>query len=133
MKRLTFEAHALALHGVKPCRELFEPIFLFRDTELMLAALVDGRGLLVELLAEPGTREEVAVRPSSVLRRAVEIGAAGVVLAHNHPSGDARPSASDKKWTRMFALQCEALGIALIEHLLFGGEEPFSMRRAGLL
>ncbi len=119
--------------GVKACRELFEPIFLFRTEELLLAALVDERGLLVELLAEPGTREAVAVRTSSVLRRAVAIKAAGVVLAHNHPSGDARPSASDKSWTRMFALQCEALAIELVDHLLFGGEEPVSMREVGLL
>jgi DNA repair protein RadC len=118
---------------MKPCRELFEPIFLFRTEEILLAGLVDERGLLVELLAEPGSREQVAVQTSNVLRRAVTIKAAGVVLAHNHPSGDARPSASDKSWTRMFALQCEALAIELVDHLLFGVEEPFSMRRAGLL
>jgi DNA repair protein RadC len=58
---------------------------------------------------------------------------AGLLLAHNHPSGDPRPSASDYLVTRRLALVADALDCALLDHLIFAGEECTSFRTMGLL
>ena len=53
---------------------------------------------------------------------AAEHGSAGIVLAHNHPSGDATPSDSDCRATRRLATAAEALDCAVLDHLVFAGE-----------
>ena len=58
---------------------------------------------------------------------------AGIVLAHNHPSGDARPSDSDCRATRRLATAAEALDCTLVDHLIFAGDDCTSLRRMGLL
>jgi len=55
------------------------------------------------------------------------------VIAHNHPSGDARPSDSDRRATRRLASAAEAIDCALLDHLVFGGDDCTSFRRIGLL
>jgi DNA repair protein RadC len=58
---------------------------------------------------------------------------AGIVLAHNHPSGDARPSDSDCRATRRLATAAEALDCTVLDHLVFAGGECTSLRRLGYL
>jgi DNA repair protein RadC len=58
---------------------------------------------------------------------------AGSVLAHNHPSGDPRPSDSDFRVTRRLALAAEAIDCALLDHLVFGGGDCSSLRQLGYL
>jgi DNA repair protein RadC len=58
---------------------------------------------------------------------------AGIVLAHNHPSGDPRPSDADCRATRRLASAAEALDCTVLDHLVFGGGECTSFRRIGLL
>jgi DNA repair protein RadC len=60
-------------------------------------------------------------------------GSAGIVLAHNHPSGDPTPSDSDRRATRRLAAAAEALDCAVLDHLVFGGGECASFRKLGYL
>ena len=60
-------------------------------------------------------------------------GSAGIVLAHNQPSGDARPSESDCRATRRLAQAAEALDCTVLDHLIFAGGDCTSLRRIGLL
>jgi DNA repair protein RadC len=55
------------------------------------------------------------------------------VLAHNHPSGDPRPSQSDLRSTRRLATAAEALDCTILDHLVFAGAECTSLRRLGYL
>ena len=68
-----------------------------------------------------------------IIADAATHGSAGIVLAHNHPSGDARPSESDRRATRRLASAAEALDCAVLDHLVFGGDDCTSFRRIGLL
>jgi DNA repair protein RadC len=54
-------------------------------------------------------------------------------LAHNHPSGDARPSESDCRVTRRLAAAAEILDCTILDHLVFAGSDCTSLRRMGLL
>jgi DNA repair protein RadC len=69
----------------------------------------------------------------TIIADAAEHGSAGIVLAHNHPSGDPTPSDSDCRVTRRLASAAEALDCALLDYLVFAGSECTSFRRAGLL
>jgi len=80
-----------------------------------------------------GTARQTLVRPAEVIREAVREGATAFVVAHNHPSGDPRPSASDCQLTRRLATAAEALDCAVVDHLVFGDGECASFRRLGLL
>lgn len=64
---------------------------------------------------------------------AARLGSSGVVLAHNHPSGDATPSSADCRATRKLARAAEALDLAVLDHLIFAGRDCSSMRRLGFL
>jgi DNA repair protein RadC len=68
-----------------------------------------------------------------IISEAAAHGTAGIVLAHNHPSGDPRPSDSDCRVTRRLASAAEALDCTIIDHLIFAGDQCTSFRRLGLL
>ena len=80
-----------------------------------------------------GDWTSIAVRLRPLLRRTVEIGAAKIVLCHNHPSGNPEPSSEDITFTREAARVARALGIELVDHLIVAGRSVFSMRTAGLI
>ena len=66
-------------------------------------------------------------------RRAAELGAEQIILAHNHPSGKAAASADDVASTRRVVRDGALLGIELRDHLIVAGNQVFSMKLAGLL
>jgi len=68
-----------------------------------------------------------------LLGRAFDVGAHGILLAHNHPSGSAEPSAADVTMTRSLAELTRAVGITLLDHLIVGGATIVSMRERNLL
>jgi DNA repair protein RadC len=104
--------------------EVFEVAYL--DSAYRL--LRDG----VETLEE-GTIDRAAVYPRRVIEAALKRGAAGLVLAHNHPNGNIAPSEQDKVLTRAVVLAAETVNLRVIDHLIVSAQETFSFRRAGLL
>ena len=64
---------------------------------------------------------------------AAQHGSGAILVAHNHPSGDPRPSDSDFRATRRLATAAEALDCTLLDHLVFAGEKCASLRRLGYL
>ncbi len=87
-----------------------------------------------------GTATATLVHPREVFRAAIRAGAAAVVCAHNHPSGDPSPSAADIQLTRQLREAAAAVDIPLLDHVIIGrrGADPlgrgyYSFREAGLL
>ncbi|TAD78116.1 MAG: DNA repair protein [Sphingomonadales bacterium] len=80
-----------------------------------------------------GTMSALAFRMRALLGEALRHDAAGIILAHNHPSGHCRPSGCDIAATRHLAEIARALDIALIDHLIFTTDAVYSMRAGGLL
>jgi DNA repair protein RadC len=60
-------------------------------------------------------------------------GAAAIVLAHNHPNGDVKPSEQDKLLTRALVLAAETVHLKIVDHLIISPDESFSFKKAGLL
>ncbi len=107
--------------GSKP-REVFTSLFLDHRNHL----------LAFENLQE-GTVDHTAVYPREILKRALELHATGLILAHNHPAGSLEPSEGDKQLTRQISTAARALGITVHDHLILAAEGHFSFRQAGLL
>jgi len=80
-----------------------------------------------------GTLDRAVVEPREILRRALIGRAAGVILYHNHPSGDPTPSREDREFTRRLASASETVGVRLLDHIVVGREGCVSFREAGLM
>lgn len=80
-----------------------------------------------------GSVSKLQTRFRPLFRRALDLNSIGLVLAHNHPSGDPRPSKADIKATQAIRSIGEALEISLVDHLIVAGNSVTSMAHAGLL
>lgn len=76
------------------------------------------RELIAEEVLAQGGVDGIAVQPRQIIVRALEVGATGLILVHNHPSGDPAPSHADRRFTRQLALAGDCLGIRLHDHLV---------------
>jgi DNA repair protein RadC len=127
--------HPLRLDGLAASKKFFAGCMADSDPtrESLWVAHVDqeSRCLHVERYAGDETGGDFPLR--AIIIDAARHGSAGIVLAHNHPSGDARPSDSDCRATRRLASAAEALDCAVLDHLIFAGSECTSFRRMGLL
>ena len=80
-----------------------------------------------------GTIDSAHVHPRVVVERALEIGAAAVIVAHNHPSGVAEPSQADLAITRRLRDALGLIEIRLLDHLIVGDTEVCSLAERGLV
>jgi DNA repair protein RadC len=78
-----------------------------------------------------GTLDASLVHPREVFRPAIKDAAASVILVHNHPSGDATPSAEDFAVTRRLESAGELLGIKVLDHIVLGSGSATSIRESG--
>lgn len=103
-------------------------------TEQFRVLFLDNRNRLVsdEVLGH-GTINHAPVYPREIARRALELHAASIILAHNHPSGDPTPSRDDIAMTGEIKRAVEALRITVHDHLIIAGERWLSFRQEGLL
>jgi DNA repair protein RadC len=80
-----------------------------------------------------GTIDGTSVYPREIAKEALQVNAAAVILAHNHPSGIAEPSQADERITRRVKAGLELLDIRLLDHLLIGGSKCVSLASRGCL
>ena len=80
-----------------------------------------------------GTVSASAVSPREVMERALRHGAVSLVFAHNHPSGNPRPSAADKQVTRDLVYAAAVMQIKVLDHVIIGDNRYFSFAAEGLI
>lgn len=105
-----------------------------RTTERVRVLHLNSRNILIrdEAMAE-GSIDQAAIHPREVIRRAIDLGSAAIILVHNHPSGDPAPSRADIALTRDIADAGKKLGISVHDHVVIGANGHSSMRGLGLL
>ena len=101
--------------------------------ERLWVAHVDTAARCLHVECYSGDPESVEMPVRAIIMDAAKLGSAGILLAHNHPGGDCRPSKADCRATRKLACASEAIDLAVLDHLIFAGNECSSMRRMGLL
>lgn len=101
--------------------------------EHLFVAHLDAEGRCVHLSRHQGEACSASFPMREIIATAATLGSAGLVLAHNHPSGHSMPSNADCRATRRLATVAEAMDCALLDHLVFGGGDCTSLRTLGLL
>ena len=92
---------------------------------------IDGRHRLIRSHEHSvGTRSQAPVDPADLFRRALNDGAAGLLLYHNHPSGLLEPSRDDLELTRRLVKAGDVLGVAVHDHVIVGCGRWLSLRRS---
>lgn len=95
---------------------------------------LDKRNRLIrDEVQQRGTIDHTPVYVREVMKRALELGAAALILVHNHPSGEAEPSAADIAMTEELRSAAEKLGIVIHDHLIIARSGHASFRSLGLL
>jgi len=118
--RAAFRSSAdVAAHFLPKCRGLKREVF-------RIAILDTAHHLIKEQTVTVGTLNLALVHPRDVFKVAIVEDAAGIVLLHNHPSGDPAPSEDDVKLTRQMVRAGEAVGIPVLDHLVLGTDRYFS-------
>ena len=121
-------------------REPEDVAHLFQDRlrdlqveEFHLLALDSQSQVLREVLVTRGLLNSSLVHPREVFRAAIAEAAAGIIVVHNHPSGDPTPSAEDRAVTQQLAAAGRLLDLPLYDHLIIAGDRFVSFATAGLL
>ena len=104
------------------------------DHELFCCLFLDNRHRVLgfnELFR--GTIDGTSVYPREVVKEALAVNAAAVILAHNHPSGVAEPSQADERITKRLKSALDLVDIRLLDHLIIGDGAATSLARRGLI
>src|SRR3989344_5996809 len=105
-----------------------------------LLALILGRGskndsvlnLVQRLLSHFGSLDASIVHPREVFKEAIGESASRLILVHNHPSGDPKPSEADIEITGRLAAAGKILGLEILDHIIIGNKNASSLKEEGL-
>jgi DNA repair protein RadC len=118
--------------GAIDAARLLVPQFGTRPVEHFGVLLLDTRHrVLRTTLLSIGTLDASIVHPREVFREATLAGAFALILFHNHPSGDAKPSPDDVALTRRLIAAGELMGITVLDHIIVTDRGYYSLREAG--
>lgn len=102
-----------------------------RYEQVRVLFLTVRNALIADEVVARGTVDQAPIYPREILKCALDIGAAGIVVAHNHPSGDRTPSAADVRASLALREGGEALGVTLLDHLILARSGWTSLRAEG--
>lgn len=105
-----------------------------RDYEVFCCVFLDAQHRVIEIEELfRGTLTQTSVYPREIVRRALAHNAAALILAHNHPSGVAEPSAADHQLTRHLVDALALVDVRVLDHFIVAGPSALSFREAGHL
>jgi DNA repair protein RadC len=130
-------AEALGKPAVKSSRDAFEALYSSvtdLDHEQFWVVMLDqaNKVLRIERISEGGLTGTVA-DPKKIFKAALNSNACNIILCHNHPSGQLKPSDADIKLTSKLVKSGEMLDIKVLDHIIIGQDEYFSFADEGML
>lgn len=112
---------------------LFAPRLSAAESEHLYVAHLDHERRMLALCHAAADGRQIELPLRTIIGDALKLDAASLVIAHNHPSGDPTPSADDIYVTRRLVQVARALGLAVLDHLIFAAQGFVSFRDSGLL
>ena len=129
----TSREQALLIGSPQDAYEFFRLEMTDLPQEQLRVMTLDTKMRILSLhMVYQGTLNQSPVRAAEVFRPAIVDSAYGIIVAHNHPSGDPTPSADDVRTTRALVETGNLLGIVLLDHLVIGHDTFVSMKEKGL-
>lgn len=108
--------------------------FVGRTHEVFVVLYVDAQNRLLKTEeAFTGTLTQCSVYPREIIRRALELGAAGVIFSHNHPSGVAEPSQGDQMLTDNLKRALAIVDVRVLDHVVIAAGGAVSFAERGLI
>lgn len=112
----------------------YKNVFFNMKHEQLRIMFLNSKNLLItEEILQEGTINQTAIYPRTIVHRAFELGAAAIIIVHNHPSGDSYPSRQDIIMTRALNDVTSKLDIVLLDHLIIGNNDVFSMKEHSII
>ncbi|MGF7229038.1 MAG: JAB domain-containing protein [Candidatus Saccharibacteria bacterium] len=112
---------------------LLDDITTHRQEHFIVLSIDSGRRLINKRVVFIGTVDTVMAHPREVYGGAVADFAAGIIVAHNHPSGDPTPSKQDIATTQQLVAAGQILGVKLIDHIIVAEREHYSFLASGMI
>ena len=105
-----------------------------RERECFAVAILNSKNrLLKKTILFEGTVDQAQVFPREIIKAVLDVNGNGVILAHNHPSGDPEPSPQDIQLTQKIKKICEELNIRVLDHVIVAENGHFSLKENGYL
>jgi len=118
--------------GPRDAVEIFENEMKHLQKEEVHSLLLDTRHRIIRhVTVSSGGLASAGIYPRELLREAIKANAAAFVLAHNHPSGDPKPSPDDISTTKSIQKAAELIGIELVDHIVVGHGSSVSLKELG--
>lgn len=112
---------------------LLSDIARHRQEHFIVLSVDSGRRLITKRIVFIGTIDAVIAHPREVYAGAVSDFAMGIIVAHNHPSGDPNPSKQDIATTQQLIAAGQILGVILLDHVIVAEREHYSFREGGMI
>jgi len=133
VKRFTLPVGEKITGSVDVIRHL-RAFFTDRLKEQFVVIFLNGSNKIIvtEVLFE-GSLTSSAVYPREVIRRVIELGAAAIIIAHNHPSGNPNASKEDISITKKLREACNTIDVQIHDHIIIAGHSITSFADKGLM
>ena len=106
----------------------------YNEVEVLRLIYVDTKLKVIETeVLQKGSVSSVSINPRDIVSNALKKNASGVIMVHNHPSGDPKPSHNDIEATKRVKTACDAVGVALHEHLIITPSDYYSFAKNRLV
>lgn len=126
-----------AVDRISRPREVYDavmPYYKGADREILSVLCLDAQNQPNSFnVASIGALNTTRTRPAEILKAAILSNALGLILIHNHPSGELDPSPEDLEFTRAVQRACEVVGVDLYDHVIVTDDGFTSLRERGLL
>ncbi len=130
------KAHEMNIKSITCAADVYAKLIDFSDMdqEHFLCITMDGASKIINVRTVfVGTLNQSLVHPREVFKNAIKDGAAGVIIAHNHPSGTLEPSRADVQITTRLKDTAKLVGIELMDHVILAKTGFYSFSDEGLL
>lgn len=122
------------IKNAKDIAKLFIPEMSALEKEHFKGVYLDSRKRIIKQEnIFIGSLNESVVHPREIFKIALDENAAGIIILHNHPSGDPKPSSFDIEMTKELVKAGNLLGIPILDHIIIGGKKYVSLREKGLI
>lgn len=121
-------------HSPSAVKDYLAMVYATKRHEVFVVLFLDVQNHLIaseEMFR--GTLTQTSVYPREVVMRALDHGAAGVILSHNHPSGSPQPSRADEALTQTLKAALALVDVRVLDHMIFAGGHAVSLAEQGLV
>lgn len=122
------------MNSIDRVAEYYKMVLSADIREQVRIMLIDNKSkLILEEQMQVGTVHLTAFYPREIVKKALDHGASGIIIVHNHPSGDPTPSQEDINMTKQLKKACAAMDIVLLDHIIIGMNKITSFYRKKII